>query len=184
MGSGKSHIGVIGLAVMGENLVLNMADKGFTVSVFNRTTARVDEFTAGRAAGKSVVGTHSIAEMVQSLAKPRTVMTMVKAGKPVDELISQLAPLMEPGDVIMDGGNSNYQDTARRVEHLAALGIHFVGTGVSGGEEGALLGPPSCRAARLTRGPSCVRCCRASPRARPTARRAARGSAVAARATM
>jgi 6-phosphogluconate dehydrogenase len=141
MGSGKSHIGVIGLAVMGENLVLNMADKGFTVSVFNRTTARVDEFTAGRAAGKSVVGTHSIAEMVQSLAKPRTVMAMVKAGKPVDELISQLAPLMEPGDVIMDGGNSNYQDTARRVEHLAALGIHFVGTGVSGGEEGALLGP-------------------------------------------
>jgi 6-phosphogluconate dehydrogenase len=137
----QSQIGVIGLAVMGENLILNMASKGFTVSAFNRTTSKVDEFIAGRAAGKSIVGAHSLEEFVSQLERPRKVMLMVKAGSAVDATISQLVPLLEPGDIIIDGGNSHYADTNRRCRELEAHGLLFIGTGVSGGEEGALLGP-------------------------------------------
>ncbi len=134
-------IGLIGLAVMGENLVLNMAGKGFQVAVFNRTTARVDEFIAGAAAGLPIKGTHSLEELAASLAKPRRVMLMVKAGKPVDDMIDQILPCLEAGDIIIDGGNSFFEDTRRRFKTLAAKGIRFIGTGVSGGEEGALKGP-------------------------------------------
>ena len=134
-------IGVIGLAVMGENLVLNMASRGYTVAVYNRTTAKVDAFLAGRAAGKSIIGAWSPEELVAKLAKPRRVMLMVQAGRAVDRVIETLAPLLEPGDVLIDGGNSNYQDTTRRTRALRENGILYVGTGVSGGEEGALLGP-------------------------------------------
>lgn len=134
-------IGLIGLAVMGENLVLNMVNKGFQVCVFNRTTARVDEFLAGNAAGLAVKGAHSLAELAASLEKPRRVMLMVKAGKPVDDMIEQVLPYLEPGDIIIDGGNSFFEDTRRRYTTLAAKGIRFIGTGVSGGEEGALKGP-------------------------------------------
>jgi 6-phosphogluconate dehydrogenase len=137
----QADIGLIGLAVMGENLVLNMANRGYTVAVFNRTVAKVDEFMAGRAKGKSIVGTRSLQELVGTLKKPRRVMAMVKAGEAVDQLIDQLVPLLEPGDVIIDGGNSYFPDTIRRAKALEAKGLHFIGTGVSGGEEGALLGP-------------------------------------------
>ena len=137
----NADIGLIGLAVMGENLVLNMANNGFTVAVYNRTTSRVDEFVAGRAAGKSIVGTHSVEDLVASLKRPRRVMLMVKAGAAVEAVIQSLTPHLEPGDIIIDGGNSQYPDSTRRTEELAAQGILYVGTGVSGGEEGALTGP-------------------------------------------
>ena len=136
-----SDIGLVGLAVMGENLVLNMVSKGFQVSVFNRTTARVDEFLAGQAAGKAVKGTYSLAELAASLERPRRIMLMVKAGKPVDEMIEQILPYLEQGDILIDGGNSFFEDTRRRFKAFAAKGIRFVGMGVSGGEEGALKGP-------------------------------------------
>jgi 6-phosphogluconate dehydrogenase len=137
----QSQIGVIGLAVMGENLILNMASKGFTVSAFNRTTSKVDEFISGRAKGKSIIGAQSLPEFVGQLERPRKVMLMVKAGSAVDATISQLVPLLEAGDIIIDGGNSHYADTNRRCKELEAKGLLFIGTGVSGGEEGALLGP-------------------------------------------
>jgi 6-phosphogluconate dehydrogenase len=137
----QSQIGVIGLAVMGENLILNMASKGFTVSAFNRTTSKVDEFIAGRAAGKSIIGAQSLPEFVGQLERPRKIMLMVKAGSAVDATITSLIPLLEPGDIIIDGGNSHYADTNRRCKELEAKGLLFIGTGVSGGEEGALLGP-------------------------------------------
>ena len=136
-----SNIGLIGLAVMGENLVLNMANHGFRVSVFNRTPERVDNFLAGSASGKSISGYHSLEDFVDSLERPRKVMMMVKAGKPVDDLIEQLIPLLEPGDVIIDGGNSHYPDTNRRTAFIESKGLLYIGTGVSGGEEGALKGP-------------------------------------------
>jgi len=136
-----SDIGLIGLAVMGENLILNMASKGFTVTAYNRTTEKVDKFIAGRAQGKSIRGAHSVEELVQSLERPRKVMIMVKAGKPVDAVIDQLIPLLEPGDIIIDGGNTHFPDTNRRVELCESKGLKFIGTGVSGGEEGALTGP-------------------------------------------
>ena len=136
-----ADIGVIGLAVMGENLVLNMASRGYTVAVYNRTTSKVDAFLAGRAAGRSIVGAWSPEELVSKLARPRRVMLMVQAGRAVDRVIETLAPLIEPGDALIDGGNSNYQDTTRRTRALRESGILYVGTGVSGGEEGALLGP-------------------------------------------
>ena len=136
-----ADIGIVGLAVMGENLVLNMASRGYTVAVYNRTTSKVDSFLAGRAAGNSIVGAWSPEELVSKLAKPRRVMLMVQAGRAVDRVIETLVPLLEPGDVLIDGGNSNHQDTTRRTRKLRESGILFVGTGVSGGEEGALLGP-------------------------------------------
>ena len=139
--SGLCDIGVVGLAVMGENLVLNMASRGYAVAVYNRTTSKVDAFLAARAAGKSIVGTWSPEELVARLAKPRRVMLMVQAGRAVDRVIETLAPLLDPGDVLIDGGNSNYQDTTRRTDALREAGILHVGAGVSGGEEGALRGP-------------------------------------------
>ncbi len=136
-----ADIGLIGLAVMGENLVLNMASRGFEVVVYNRTTSRVDEFLAGRAHGKSIVGAHSPAELVSKLERPRKIMMMVKAGAAVDGVIDSLLPHLEPGDILIDGGNSDYADSTRRTQALAEKGILYVGTGVSGGEEGALKGP-------------------------------------------
>jgi 6-phosphogluconate dehydrogenase len=126
---------------MGENLILNMAGKGFTVACFNRTVSRVDEFLAGRGAGMSIVGCHSLEELVGSLARPRRVMCMVKAGEAVDALMASLTPLLDPGDVIIDGGNSHFRDTMRRIDEAEKHGLLFVGAGVSGGEEGALHGP-------------------------------------------
>ena len=137
----KADIGLIGLAVMGENLVLNMERNGFTVAVFNRHTEKVDNFINGRGKGKNFIGCHSIEELCANLAAPRKIMLMVKAGKPVDELAAQLLPYLEKGDIIIDGGNSFFPDTIRRTKELAEKGIRFIGTGVSGGEEGALKGP-------------------------------------------
>jgi 6-phosphogluconate dehydrogenase len=136
-----SDIGLIGLAVMGENLVLNMESKGFTVSVFNRSTQKVDDFVSGRAKGKNIVGTHSLQELVQSLKCPRKVMLMIKAGNAVDEMINNLIPFLSPGDIIIDGGNTHFPDTNRRTAFVESKGLLYIGTGVSGGEEGALLGP-------------------------------------------
>lgn len=137
----KADIGLIGLAVMGENLVMNMESKGFTVAVFNRTVEKVDKFVNGRAKGKNILGAHSLSELVSLLKKPRKVMMMVKAGQAVDDLIEQLLPLLEVGDVIIDGGNSHFPDTIRRCEYVESKGKLYIGTGVSGGEEGALKGP-------------------------------------------
>ena len=137
----KANIGLIGLAVMGQNLVLNMNDHGFKVAVYNRTTTVVDEFLEGPAKDTMVVGTHSLEALVDSLSSPRIVMLMVKAGEVVDQYIDKLVPLLAPGDIIVDGGNSLFTDTNRRTAALKALNISYIGTGVSGGEEGALLGP-------------------------------------------
>ena len=137
----EADIGLIGLAVMGQNLVLNMNDHGFTVAVYNRTTSKVDRFLENEAKGTQVIGTHSLEELVSILKRPRRVMMMVKAGAPVDATIEKLAPLLEPGDIIIDGGNSHYPDSTRRTKALAEKGILFIGTGVSGGEEGARFGP-------------------------------------------
>ncbi|MCS7292151.1 MAG: decarboxylating NADP(+)-dependent phosphogluconate dehydrogenase [Gloeomargarita sp. SKYBB_i_bin120] len=137
----QQQIGLIGLAVMGENLVLNLERNGFSVAVFNRTTEKVDEFIRGRAAGRNIVGTHSLPEFVASLERPRKILIMVKAGNPVQAVIDQLKPLLEPGDIIIDGGNSWYEDTEARARDLEAMGLCYVGMGVSGGEEGALNGP-------------------------------------------
>ena len=137
----QCDIGLIGLGVMGENLVLNMESKGFSVAVFNRTTEVTEKFAAGRAKGKNIQPTRTLEEFVSALKKPRIAMVMVKAGPPVDAVINQLSPLLEKGDIIIDGGNSLFTDTQRREKELAARGIHFVGMGVSGGEEGALKGP-------------------------------------------
>ncbi len=136
-----SDIGLIGLAVMGQNLVLNMADHGYSVSVYNRTTETMTEFIDGPASGKSVVGAETIEELVASLALPRRVMLMVKAGPAVDAVIESLVPLLDEGDIIIDGGNSQFTDTIRRAHDLEDRGLRFVGTGVSGGEEGARHGP-------------------------------------------
>lgn len=136
-----SQVGLIGLAVMGENLILNMESKGFTVSCYNRTTQKVDDFVNGRAKGKNIVGCHSLEELVKSLERPRKVMMLVKAGGAVDALIDQLIPLLEPSDILIDGGNSHFPDTIRRTEYVESKGLLYIGTGVSGGEEGALLGP-------------------------------------------
>lgn len=137
----RADLGLIGLAVMGENLVLNMANKGFTVAVFNRTIAKVDAFVEGRGRGKNIIGCHSLEELVKSIKKPRKCMLMVMAGQVVDNFINQLVPLLEPGDIIIDGGNSHYPDSNRRTKELESKGLYFIGTGVSGGEEGALNGP-------------------------------------------
>ncbi len=137
----EADIGLIGLAVMGQNLVLNMADHGFTVAVYNRTTSVTDEFLSTGAKDASVIGAHSLEELVAALKRPRRVMMMIKAGDPVDSVIEQLIPLLEPGDIIIDGGNSNFKDTRRRTGMLESKGLLFIGTGVSGGEEGARHGP-------------------------------------------
>src|SRR5215475_4369432 len=137
----KGDIAVIGLAVMGQNLILNMNDHGFTVVAFNRTVAKVDEFLGNEAKGTKVVGAHSIEEMVSLLKRPRRVMLMVKAGKPVDEFIELLLPHLQAGDIIVDGGNSLFEDTTRRTKYVESKGLLYMGTGVSGGEEGARRGP-------------------------------------------
>jgi 6-phosphogluconate dehydrogenase len=137
----QADIGLIGLAVMGENLVLNMESKGFTVAVYNRTVSKVDDFTQGRGAGKKILGCHSVDTLARNLKSPRKVMIMVKAGQAVDDTIEQLMSVLSPGDIIIDGGNSNYEDTIRRTTYVENQGLLFIGTGVSGGEEGALLGP-------------------------------------------
>lgn len=141
MSNKLSDIGLIGLAVMGENLVLNMESKGFRVTVYNRTTQKVDDFLAGRAKGKNIAGAHTIEELVKSLARPRKIMIMVKAGQAVDDMINTLIPHLEPGDIIIDGGNTHFPDTNRRTAYVESKGLLYIGTGVSGGEEGALLGP-------------------------------------------
>src|ERR1041385_4632850 len=141
MTANQCDIGIIGLAVMGENLALNMESKGFTVAVFNRTTEVTDKFAAGRAKEKNIQPTRTIEEFIGALKRPRKAMVMIKAGNPVDQVIGELVPLFEKGDVIIDGGNSLFTDTQRRCKNLEGKGIHFVGCGVSGGEEGALKGP-------------------------------------------
>jgi 6-phosphogluconate dehydrogenase len=141
MSTPVSDIGLIGLAVMGENLALNIESKGFPISVYNRTAAKVDAFMNGRAKGKKFVGATDLKAFVASLKRPRKIIMLVKAGSAVDELIEQLIPLLEPGDILIDGGNSHYPDTIRRTKHVESKGLLFVGSGVSGGEEGALKGP-------------------------------------------
>jgi 6-phosphogluconate dehydrogenase len=137
----QADIGLIGLAVMGQNLVLNMADHGFKVSVYNRSRDKTDAFIADSAKDKTIQGTYSLEELVASLQTPRKIMLMVKAGEVVDDFIEQLIPLLDQGDVIIDGGNSLYTDSTRRTRYLAEKGLRFIGTGVSGGEEGARFGP-------------------------------------------
>jgi 6-phosphogluconate dehydrogenase len=137
----KADIGLVGLAVMGENLVLNMESHGFTVAVYNRTVEKVDNFVNGRGKGKNIIGTHSIEDLIKNLKSPRKVMLMVKAGKPVDDFIELLIPHLDKGDIIIDGGNSHFPDTIRRTKYLEEKGLLYIGTGVSGGEEGALKGP-------------------------------------------
>jgi 6-phosphogluconate dehydrogenase len=137
----KANIGLVGLAVMGENLVLNMEGKGFTAAVFNRTVSKVTDFMNGRGKGKKIIGCQSVEELCANLEKPRKIMIMVKAGKPVDDTIAAFLPHLEKGDIVIDGGNSHFPDSIRRTKELAEKGILFIGTGVSGGEEGALKGP-------------------------------------------
>lgn len=137
----KADIGLIGLAVMGENLILNMESKGYTVAVFNRTVKKVDTFLKGRGKDKNFIGAETLKEFVNSIERPRKIMLLVKAGLPVDDFIEKLIPLLEPGDIIIDGGNSHFPDTVRRTEYVESKGLLYVGSGVSGGEEGALNGP-------------------------------------------
>ena len=137
----KADIGLIGLAVMGENLVLNMESKGFTVAVYNRTTEKVRSFVEGRGAGKNIIGSYTLEELVANVEKPRKIMMMIKAGAAVDATIDALLPLLDDGDIIIDGGNSHFPDTVRRTEYVESKGKLYIGTGVSGGEEGALNGP-------------------------------------------
>lgn len=137
----QSDIGLIGLAVMGENLVLNMASKGYTVTAYNRSISKVENFLNGRAQGKTIRGASSVEDFVASLSSPRKIMLMVKAGQPVDDIIEQLIPHLDQGDIIIDGGNAHFPDTNRRTSYIESKGLRFIGTGVSGGEEGALTGP-------------------------------------------
>ncbi len=137
----KADIGLIGLAVMGENLAMNMENKGFTVAVYNRETEAIDNFISGRGKNKNFIGTHSLQELVEATEKPRKIMMMIRAGEPVDEVIEKLIPLLDKGDIIIDGGNSYFKDTERRTKYVESKGLLYIGTGVSGGEEGALNGP-------------------------------------------
>jgi 6-phosphogluconate dehydrogenase len=168
----KADFGLVGLAVMGQNLVLNMDDHGFRVAVFNRTVATVDEFVNGNARDTKVIGTHSIEELVEVLERPRRVMLLVKAGQPVDDFIELLLPQLEAGDIIIDGGNSNYHDTMRRTAYVESKGLLYIGTG----GRGRVTGHRSCPVARRRRGHTSNRSSRQSrPRSR-TARRVATGS--------
>src|SRR5665647_735348 len=133
----KADIGLIGLAVMGENLVLNIESRGYTVAVFNRTTEKVTDFVNGRGKGKKIIPAYSLEELVANLSRPRKVMLMVKAGQPVDDFIEKLIPLLDKGDIIIEGGNSHFPDTIRRTKYVEGKGLLYIGTGVSGGEEGA-----------------------------------------------
>ncbi|MFA5526616.1 MAG: NAD(P)-binding domain-containing protein, partial [Acholeplasmataceae bacterium] len=137
----KADIGMIGLAVMGENLVMNMASKGFLVAAYDIDLKRVKDFAQGRASGKSIIPTYTLSEFVNQIEKPRKIMMMIRAGDPVDSVIEQLIPLLDPKDIIIDGGNSNYEDSMRRTKYVESKGLYYIGTGVSGGEEGALNGP-------------------------------------------
>ena len=139
--AGRQQVGLVGLAVMGENLALNIASKGFSLAVFNRTGTKTDAFLQGRAAGKKIVGAHTPQELCNAVETPRRILLMVKSGAPVDEMIAQLRPHLQQGDLLIDGGNSFFQDTERRAADLAVSGLLYIGTGVSGGEEGALKGP-------------------------------------------
>src|SRR5690242_15571791 len=140
-GQASRHVGVVGLAVMGENLALNIERNGFPIAVYNRDPAKVDHLLATRAKGLKFFGAHTPQELAQKLERPRKIVLLVKAGQPVDWTVAQLVPYLEPGDIIIDGGNSWYEDTERRQKELAEKGIRFLGSGVSGGEEGALWGP-------------------------------------------
>src|SRR5260370_25235000 len=142
MASATADIGLIGLAVMGENLVLNMESHGYTVAVFNRTRARVDDFVAGRAYGKRIIGCHSVKDLVAALKRPRKVMMMVKAGPAVDQVIEEVAPLLEAGDILIDGGNTHYPNTTRRTQALKSRWLQNGGTDGSGARGGAPPGPP------------------------------------------
>ena len=133
----KAHIGLIGLAVMGENLVLNMTSKGFTVAVFNRTMEKVNRFISGRGADKNIIGCQSIEQLCDSLERPRKIMMLIKAGEAVDNVIESLMPFLDKGDIIIDGGNSHYPDTIQRCRYVESKGLYYIGAGVSGGEEGA-----------------------------------------------
>jgi len=137
----KADIGLWGLAVMGQNLALNMESKGFTVAVYNRTLQKVKDFAKGLTKGKNIILTYQVKDFIDELARPRKVMIMVKAGKPVDMVIEQVVPFLEKGDVIIDGGNSHYSDTIRRCKEIEEKGLFYIGAGISGGEEGALKGP-------------------------------------------
>src|SRR5438132_673646 len=152
-----ADIGLIGLAVMGENLVLNMESHGYTVAVYNRTRARVDDFLAGRAKGKRILGCHAVTELAAALKRPRLVMIMVKAGPAVDQVLEEVVPVLEPGDILIDGGNTHYPDTTRRTRALKDRGLLFIGTGVSGGDWTGLTNSPSNKAffngARMVRMP-------------------------------
>src|SRR5262245_51896234 len=164
MASPTADIGLIGLAVMGENLVLNMESHGYTVAVYNRTTAKVDEFTSGRGKGKKFVGAHSPKELVAAIKRPRKVMMLVKAGQPVDDTIAQVAPLLEPGDILIDGGNTHFPDTPRGMRAPKERGTPNTGTGGSGGEEGAPKGPRTMPAGAPAACPTSSRSSRRSPR--------------------
>ncbi len=137
----KADIGLIGLAVMGENLVLNIESRGFTVAVFNRSTEKVTNFVNGRGKDKNIIPTYSLEELIDNLSRPRRVMLMIKAGKPVDDYLDMIIPMLDKGDIIIEGGNSHFPDTIRRTQYVESKGLLYIGTGVSGGEEGALLGP-------------------------------------------
>ena len=160
---GNCDIGLIGLAVMGENLALNIASRGYRIAVYNRTTSVTDAFVAGRGNQPNVVGCHSLADLVAALKPPRKVMMMVKAGPAVDQLIETLTPLLSPGDVLIYGGNTLYSDTERRTREVEAKGMLFVGTGVSGAKRARSRGRASCPAAHLPPGRSCCRSSRRSP---------------------
>ncbi|MGA9598237.1 MAG: NAD(P)-binding domain-containing protein, partial [Acidimicrobiia bacterium] len=150
----KADIGVVGLGVMGSNLVLNMDDHGYVVAVWNRTASTVDDFLGGPARDTAVIGTHSLEELVASLAKPRRILLMVKSGSPVEDLIGRLQPMLDEGDIIIDGGNSLYTDTIDRARRLEAAGLAFIGAGISGGEAGARTGPSIMPAGTASAWPS------------------------------
>ena len=139
-----ADFGLIGLAVMGENLALNVESRGYKMAVYNRSTDKVDNLINGRAADKNFVGCHTLEDLVANLARPRKVMMLVKAGPAVDTIIDNLIPLLDEGDIIIDGGNTHFSDTERRTKYVEEKGLQFIGTGVSGGEEGALKGPSIC----------------------------------------